>query len=57
MTREILIKRTIWEARCDCGAEPVVKEANAPKERLCPNCRKWIPYREISVTAPELGKR
>lgn len=53
---EKLIKRTIWEARCDCGAEPSVRTENPPRERQCPSCGKWVKFVENSVIGPDLGK-
>lgn len=54
MTAEAYVKRTIWEAKCDCGDLHDVRESNPPREKQCP-CGKWVPYVENSVIAPNLG--
>lgn len=46
--QEILVKRTIWQAKCpNCDWEETV-DRNPPREKMCPNCRVWCPYEEIS---------
>ena len=54
---EYLIKRTIWEAKCDCGAEPDIRSDNPPREKKCPNCGKWVKFVEVSVVGPDLRKK
>jgi hypothetical protein len=53
MSYEIQVKRTIYVSQCECGDKDVRTE-NPPKERLCQNCGKWVPYKEESYTGPKL---
>lgn len=55
MTHQHYIKRTVYVAKCKCGAEPDIRENSAPRERMCPSCKEWIPYVEQSAVAPNLN--
>lgn len=52
MAYEVLVKRTIWVAQCDCG-ERTERAENPPKEILC-KCGKWVPFKEVSFTGPKI---
>jgi hypothetical protein len=55
MSFEILVKRTIYVAKCPkCGDRRECTE-NPPRERLCA-CETWVPYVAESFTGPELKK-
>jgi CDGSH-type Zn-finger protein len=53
--KSIVVKRTIWEAKCDCG-ESEIKVKNPPREWLC-RCGKWVKYKEKSYTGVEIKKQ
>jgi hypothetical protein len=44
MAIETFIKRTICVAECQHRREVVLE--NPPKERYCPDCGEWVPYKE-----------
>ena len=52
MSYEVLIKRTIYVAQCECGERTIV-DSNPPKEKLCP-CGKWVKFKEESYTGPKI---
>jgi hypothetical protein len=52
--RIVTVKRTIYVSECECGDRTEVTE-NPPKERFC-KCGKWVPFKEVSYTGPELTK-
>jgi len=52
---EILVKRTIWIAKCPSCGDSAQKDENAPRERLCNQCKVWVPYVEASYTGPSLN--
>ena len=57
MAQEILIKRTIWVAKCSgCGDRSEITE-NPPKEKFCFRCKQWVPYVEESYTGPTLNPK
>lgn len=55
MTWERQIKRTIYEAKCQCGWADIL-ERNPPREVLCPECREWCKYEEVSYTGPDFKR-
>jgi hypothetical protein len=53
------VKRTIYVAECKCDPEEGwrdVKDANPPREKMCPKCGKWVTYKEETATSPEYKK-
>ncbi len=51
----VMVKRTLYVAKCsNCGDSKEV-DAHPPRERRC-TCGTWVPYEEISYTGQELGK-
>lgn len=56
MAHEVLIKRTIYVAKCECGWHREVAE-NPPRQSLCPDCGKWVEYEESSYIGPSLSDR
>lgn len=54
MSYERLIKRTVYIAKCECGNWRDVKADDPPRERQCPECRRWVPYVEQSAIGPDL---
>ena len=48
-----LIERIIFIARCDTCDWKDVRLADPPREVMCPNCKKWLPFKEESYTGPE----
>ena len=53
MAVEHIVRRTIWVAKCEtCDWNTEVAD-NAPRERLCPNCDVWVPFKSISAESPE----
>lgn len=55
MAYERYIKRIIFVAKCPCGEWEDVKTEDPPKEKQCPKCRSWVPYKEQSAIGPEYG--
>lgn len=52
---EILVKRTIFVARCEKCGDSVEKAEDPPKERFCGTCGVWVPYEAVSYTGPSLS--
>lgn len=48
----VSVKRTIYTARCSCGATDV-RTDDAPREHLCPVCGRWVKFVEESYTGPD----
>ncbi|HWY35110.1 MAG TPA: hypothetical protein VNX68_10725 [Nitrosopumilaceae archaeon] len=49
-------KRTIFIAKCTTCPFEDSKLENPPRETMCFNCKKWVPYVEQSYIGPELVK-
>jgi hypothetical protein len=55
MAHEVLIKRTIYVAKCQCGWQREVAD-DPPRETLCPDCKQhWVAYEESSYIGPSLS--
>jgi hypothetical protein len=54
MSHEKLVKRTLWVAQCN-GCDAGSERTTSAKEWYCPGCRRWIPYKAVSWTGPEVG--
>ena len=53
MAVQKLVKRIVYQAKCNiCDWEETV-DNHAPREKMCPNCRVWCPFVEISWTGPD----
>ena len=56
MAYEKLIKRTIYQASCECGFKEA-REDNPPREVQCANCKRWLKFElkfePISWTGPD----
>ena len=48
-------KKFVAECSCD-PKEPFkdVRTDNAPRERMCPKCGKWVTFHEETVAGPNL---
>lgn len=52
MSHEHYVKRSLWVAKCEtCGMNE--QRTERAKEIFDSTCRKWIPFVEESVLAPE----
>lgn len=49
-----MVQRIIHEAKCVCGWETHV-DKDPPRERKCPRCGAWVPFKETAVTGPDFS--
>ena len=52
MAVETLIKRTIYQVKCECGYNETWND-KPPREIQCPNCKRWLKPEPISWTGPD----
>ncbi len=52
MSTESYTKRIAYEAACGCGWKNLIVD-NPPREVMCPKCKNWIEYTEVSWIGPD----
>jgi len=56
MAYEKLIKRILYQMKCDhCGYTEII-ESNPPREKQCPDCNQWCEFKKIEWIGPDTFK-
>jgi len=53
MAVERLVKRTLWVSTCPTCGDRTERTEEGSKERMCMECKVWVPFEPVSYTGPD----